>query len=546
MANRFVLLFFCLSFSNFLWSQNNEQLLSQLNLREKIGQLCFIAAATDEIADRELVEGWFKWQPLYRIDRQHTLRMIKQCAVGGIVFYGKYAQPSEQFALTQHYQSVSKVPLLITLDAEVGVASRLNSKSSMRFPYNMTLGAIQDKELIYQTGYEVGLQLKTLGVHVNFAPVVDVNNNPANPVIGMRSFGSDKERVALAGIAYMRGLQDSGIIACAKHFPGHGDTSVDSHLALPLIKHTIGHLKANELYPFKQMIDAGVKSVMTAHLEVPALEKESGLPSSLSKTTVTELLQKQMGFNGLIFTDALGMKGVAEHFEPGEVELKALQAGNDVLLCPLDVVKAIDRIEKAVLEGEISEAEIDRKVLKVLEAKKWALAHSKKESASNLQPLLNRESAQQLLQQLYRNSITCVKCEPDFPKNLASEKVLVICTDPVLNIFEYLLKKSFPLSSDVDSYEISHVVLGVVLKTDFENELSKEVLQKQIHKFKTENKKVTVVLFSSPYFLPVFNEADNVFVAYEVEGGAQIAAAEVLNDLIKPKGILPVQIESDK
>lgn len=540
MANRFFIL--SLLFSNFLWSQNNEQLLSQLSLREKIGQLCFVAAATDETIDRDLVEEWRKWQPLYRIERRHTQEMIKECAPGGIVFYGKNAHPTEQLALTQYYQSISKVPLLIALDAEVGVASRLNPKNCLRFPYNMTLGAIQDKELIYQTGYEVGVELKALGVHVNFAPVVDVNNNPANPVIGMRSFGENKERVALAGIAYMRGLQDAGIVACAKHFPGHGDTSVDSHLALPLIEHSIEHLKANELYPFKQLIDAGVKSIMTAHLEVPALEKESGLPASLSKSTVTDFLQRQMGFKGLIFTDALGMKGVADHFAPGELELKALQAGNDILLCPVDVVKAIDRIEKAVRQGEMSEAEIDRKVLKVLEAKRWAFAHSKKnENVSGLQTLLNAESAQQLLQQLFRKAMTCVKCEPDFPKNLSSEKILIITTDPSLKLFENLLRKVFHSQCNDESDEISHIIIGVVSKAECENMHFEEIIN-QIAKMKSENIKVTVVLFGSPYLLSKFKEAENVLTAYEVEEGAQIAAAEVLSGLIKCEGILPVKV----
>lgn len=544
MASRFFLLFI-LTFSNFLFSKNemDDHPLSQLSLREKIGQLCFIAAAIDETADPELMKGWHEWQPLYRIDRQYTEQMIKQCKIGGIVFYGKYAQPAEELALTQYYQSISKIPLLITLDAEVGLTSRLNSESSMRFPYNMTLGAMQDNELIYQAAYEVGRQLKLLGVHVNFAPVVDVNNNPANPVIGMRSFGSDKERVAVAGIAYMRGLQDAGIIACAKHFPGHGDTSVDSHLFLPLIGHSLEHLRSNELYPFKKLIDAGVKSVMTAHLEIPALEKEAGLPSSLSKAVVTGLLQEQMGFKGLIFSDALGMKGVADRFEPGEVELRTLQAGNDVLLCPLDVVKAIDRIEKAVLNGEISESEIDRKVLKVLDAKKWALANSQIVNPLNLQQAINTESAKHLLQQLFLKAVTCVKCEPNFPKSLSKEKVAVIGLDPSLNIFVDFLKKNLDVLDESGIQEASHVVLAVFSKTGSEGEVSKMRLKNKIRELKTSNKKVTVVLFSSPYLLPVISEADNVIVAYEPERGAQIAAAEVMSCLFKPEGILPVKLE---
>lgn len=351
------------------YAQEPNELLATMTLRDKIAQLCVVATVFSEERDPQILQEWFKIQPIYHLEHAYIEKLIKEHHIGGIIFYGKNALPQEALHIIQHFQSLSKIPLLMTLDAEQGLGSRLDNQHVTRYPDNQTLGASNDLTLIYKTANEVGHQLKQLGIHVNFAPVVDINSNPNNPVIGKRSFGANKENVAACGIAYMQGLQDAGIIACAKHFPGHGDTSVDSHLALPLITHSLEHLKANELYPFQKLIDAGVKSIMTAHLEIPSLEPTPKLPASLSKSIITTLLQKEMGFHGLIFTDALGMKGVADNFQPGVIELKALQAGNDILLCPMDPIAAIDRIEKAVSLGEISESEINQKVLKLLKLK---------------------------------------------------------------------------------------------------------------------------------------------------------------------------------
>lgn len=540
---------------------DEQEILFQLTLREKIGQLCFVAAAIDEKQDKELIENWYDWQPLYHLDAQHVEKMVKDFKVGGIVFYGHHASPDALLKLVNQLQSLNTIPLLMTIDAEMGLGLRLENKSVIKFPYNMTLAATQDLDLIYQVGYEVGRELKLLGLHVNFAPVVDINNNPKNPVIGMRSFGSSKELVANCGIAYMNGLQDAGVIACAKHFPGHGDTAVDSHLALPVINHSVEHLINNEIYPFKKLIASGVKSIMTAHIELPALDSEINLPASLSKKIVFGLLRKDFAFPGLIFTDALGMKGVADQFEPGELELRALQAGNDVLLCPVDVEKAINRIEKAVLQGEISEREINIKLLRVLAAKKWALEHA--DADLNLVSLssLKSEQALTLNQTLFDKAMTCLKCEADFLKKLPLNDAVVINTNSDLKEFEKVLSEQtsytfvdenfkengFSLSKFFkwfwDSSENSikknpHIIIAV--STDSFVEGNTQPLIDRIHTLKEAGKTVTVVLFCSPYLVPELIEADNVILAYESAMDAQISAGKVLSGTLLPEGKLPV------
>src|SRR5690606_33150032 len=236
----------------------------------------------------------------------------------------------------------------------------------------MTLGAIQDTQLIYEMGKEIAGQFKELGMHINFAPVVDVNSNPDNPVIGYRSFGEEKTLVAKNSLAYMKGLQDNGIMANAKHFPGHGDTDLDSHYTTPIINNSKQQIVDVDLFPYRELIEQGLMSVMVAHLHVPSLGSKSNLPTTLSRSVVTDLLKEEMNFNGLIFTDALNMKGVSNLYKPGEVDLLALLAGNDILLYAEDVPKSKELILNAVKEGQISQQEIDLRVRKVLKAKYWA------------------------------------------------------------------------------------------------------------------------------------------------------------------------------
>jgi beta-glucosidase-like glycosyl hydrolase len=271
---------------------------------------------------------------------------IKKYNVGALCFF--QGGPVRQADLTNLYQSMAQTPLMVTIDGEWGLGMRLDSVA--KFPYQLTIGAINDENLVYRMGLAVGEQCKRIGVHVNYAPVVDINNNPNNPVIGFRSFGEDKDKVSAFGIAYMKGMQDAGIMACAKHFPGHGDVDVDSHLDLPVINKTMGQLDSLELVPFKAIFDAGVGSVMIAHLYIPAIDNTANRATSISKNNVTDLLRNKLHYNGLTFTDALEMKGVAKYFPGGTISVEAIIAGNDMLCLPESVGESIEAIKKAIAD----------------------------------------------------------------------------------------------------------------------------------------------------------------------------------------------------
>lgn len=344
--------------------QKAEELLKTFTLEQKIGQLFMVAAVSDEESNKLRLLH----KPM-RMDRAYIEELIKKHHIGGVIFLGK-GTPDKQIARTQHFQRLSAIPLLIGQDLEPGPVMSSRLPTVEQFPDAATLGTCDDDE-VYAVGAKLAALCKHLGVHINFAPVVDVNTNTNNPIINKRSFGATPELVTRKAIALMRGLQDASILACAKHFPGHGDTDVDSHRDLPHVSHTKKRLAAVELPPFKNLIDNGVASVMTAHLAVPALEAEPNRPTSLSRNVVTNVLQKELGFEGLVVTDGLDMQGVTKHFKPGEIELHALRAGNDILLCPMDAPKAIALIKQAIDEGTISTEELDRHVLKILLAKQW-------------------------------------------------------------------------------------------------------------------------------------------------------------------------------
>ena len=364
-----------------------DSVFSTLSLDDRIGQLMMVAAYSNKDAKHEAeIEA-----------------LVRERNIGGLIFF--QGGPLRQAHLTNRYQGAARTPLLLGMDLEWGLAMRLDS--TIRFPRQMTLGALRDDALITEMGLEIARQMKRLGVHVSFSPVVDVNNNPANPVINDRSFGEDRETVARKGIAYMRGLQQGGVIATAKHFPGHGDTDSDSHYALPLIAHSRTRLDSMELYPFQRLVDEGLTAMMVGHLEVPALDSTKGQPSTLSKPIVSGLLEQELGFRGLVFTDALNMKGVANAEKPGEIELRALLAGNDVMLFPQDPVKAIERIRTAVASGELDRAVIDHKCLKVLRAKEWAgLDRNVQVRTEGLHADLNTTQSKLLRRNLYGAAIT--------------------------------------------------------------------------------------------------------------------------------------------
>ncbi|RYY67146.1 MAG: serine hydrolase, partial [Chitinophagaceae bacterium] len=349
----------------------------------------------------------------------HVDSLINLYNVGGLCFF--QGGPVRQALLTNHYQAIARTPLLVTMDAEFGLGMRLDSIT--RYPYQSTMGALQNEALVYEVGASMARQLKRIGVQVNFAPVVDVNNNPNNPVIGYRSFGENKEKVARYGVALMKGLQDHGVLASAKHFPGHGDVEVDSHLDLPVIRKSMGSLDSLELYPFKQLFKAGVGSVMIAHLAIPAIDTTANLPTSLSASNVNGLLRHDLGYKGIAFTDGLEMKGVTKYYSAGEIAVRALEAGNDMLLLPEDVPAAISAIENAIDEKRLRKKDIEASVKKVLHTKyTLGLSQWKAVDTTHLLADLNAET-DSLREEVARNTVTILRNDagllPLGPKRIA-------------------------------------------------------------------------------------------------------------------------------
>lgn len=331
-----------------LWA---DSVMNKMSLRQRVAQMMVLRVPLNMNAKQQ----------------KSFEKLIRDNEVGGVCFFVGTA--SQTLPQIKSYQSVSKFPLLVCIDGEWGLGMRL--KDCYSFPHQMLMGALasEDDTLIYQVGKEIGIQCKKMGIHINFAPVVDLNSNPKNPVIGIRSFGEIKERVARKGIMYMRGMQSEGVMACAKHFPGHGDTDVDSHEDLPVINHTREYIDSVDLYPFRKMFDAGVGSVMIAHLQINALDNTPHQPSSLSEPIVTQLLRKKMGYKGLIITDGIDMKGVTKYYKDGNAELQALRAGNDLIILPPDVEKSISLICSEAKTDTALMHRIDEHCRRILKAK---------------------------------------------------------------------------------------------------------------------------------------------------------------------------------
>ena len=361
-----------------------------MSIHEKVGQLFMVDVFSKDSKDKtDLINS-----------------LIKDYYIGGIIF--SKGGPVRQAKLSNQYQKISKTPLLMAMDAEWGLAMRLDS--TFAYPWNMTLGAIADNKIVYDIGKQIGAHVKRMGMHINFSPVVDINTNPNNPIIGNRSFGEDRDNVTNKALAYMRGMQSTGILANAKHFPGHGDTDLDSHKILPTISFTKKRLDSIELHPYKRLFQEGLSSVMVAHLNLPALEKRKNFPSSISKVIVTDLLQDDLNFQGLIFTDALNMKGASNFKKPGEIDLAAFLAGNDVLLISESIPKAHQLIVEAIRKGKISEERLSRSVKKILFAKyKVGLNNYQPIELNSLLSDLNTPYDVMLYEKAIENALTVLK-----------------------------------------------------------------------------------------------------------------------------------------
>ncbi len=367
-----------------------DSIYANMTLDEKVGQLFMVRAFSNSS----------------KVHENEVASLINKYHIGGLIFSS--GGPVRQAKLNNLYQAISKTPLLVGMDAEWGLSMRLDS--TYAFPYNMTLGAVRDQRLIEKTGYHIGEHCKRIGVHFNFAPVADINTNAENPIIGNRSFGEDRDNVTAKSSAFMKGMQAAGVLANAKHFPGHGDTDSDSHKTLPTINFSEQRIDSVELFPYRQLIKEGLSSVMVAHLNVPSLESTPGVPSSLSKHIVTDMLKEDMGFKGLIFTDALEMKGVSNYSTPGDIDLAAFKAGNDVLLISEDVPKSVAKIIDAYNTKEISETRLQESVKKILMAKyKVGLNNYQPIGTARLVEDLNRLEDDLLYGELMENAITVLK-----------------------------------------------------------------------------------------------------------------------------------------
>lgn len=484
-----------------------------LNLEEKIGQLFMVAAYSGGNEQH------------YQVIDQ----LVKKHNIGGLIFM--QGHPHSQATLINRYQSHSEIPLLIGMDAEWGLGMRLDSTIS--YPKQMTLGAIENDSLIYKMGTEIAQQLKMVGAHINFAPVVDVNNNPNNPVIGIRSFGENKHRVSQKAIMYMNGLQDNGVIAVAKHFPGHGDTDKDSHRTLPAINHKKDRLEQLELYPFQQLIDNGVKGVMSGHLQVDALDASA--PSSLSNKTITKLLKNDMRFDGLVFSDALNMKAVSNDYE--NVELQAFQAGNDILLFSQDVPGAVKTLKKGIKRSRELKAQLEVSVKKILQAKYEAgLNRYKPLQKDNLTLKLNNPKYVATKQALYKEAVTVVKSK-SLPIAILDNKYFASLSFGETSVFnKYLEKYTFIHHQDrLDLKSLSNydqVIVGATRKLS-SNELD-------ILKELDQRTKVSISYFGSPYDIAQFDSFSDVICTYQNDSLAQITAAEAIFGAISVSGKLPV------
>jgi beta-N-acetylhexosaminidase len=488
-------------------------------------------------------------------------RMVTNHQIGGLIFFK--GDPLTEVRLTNKYQGLSKIPMFIAIDGEWGLSMRLSQ--TVAYPYQMALGGLEGQELVYQMGRQVGKQCKRMGIHINFAPTIDINNNPANPVINYRSFGEDRENVANKGWAYAKGMQDERVIACAKHFPGHGDTDTDSHLDLPVIKHNRKRLDSLEMYPFRRLIDSGVMSVMTAHLYIPAIDATPNQAISISEKAINGILKKEMGFDGLAITDALNMKGVAKFYQPGELDLKALIAGNDILLAPGNVPKAIDMIEAAIKKGTITQKYLDDKVKKILMYKRWAgIETFTPISEENLISDLNTNFDQMLLAKMAEQEISLVRdADHLLPLKVGKNQkigslVIGLGGD---NEFHKSLKQYANISTAYTSKNANYDVLMAGAKKLNDA----EVLIISLHgtsKFPSSNygvpseaakfirdisqkRKVIFANFGNAYNLKNFANVPTIVLAYEDNPINHAKVAQVLFAAIGTKAKLPVTVNQE-
>ena len=519
-----------------------DSVFNTLTEEERLGQLFMIRAHSDKGPEFE----------------QQVEDIVRKYHVGGLCFF--QGTPERQAELTNRYQALSDhLPLMISMDAEWGLGMRLKD-GTISYPKQIMLGAIHDNRLIYEMGREIAVQCRRLGVHLNFAPVADVNNNPANPVINDRSFGEDRNNVAAKSFQYMMGLQDGGVMACAKHFPGHGDTNVDSHHDLPVISHSYEHLDSLELFPFKTLIQYGIGSFMVAHLNVPAIDPRENRPSTLSRSIITNLLREKMGFDGLIFTDAMEMQGVAKYFLPGYADLEALRAGNDMICLPGDIGASIAAIQSALASDSLDRKQVDASVKRILRAKyRLGLTKPQRVETADIRRDLNRPESILLKRRLVENALTLVRDRAGIVGFDQVEKYKLATLafgDTNRTVFQTTCGFFAPMAhfnkpKDIDStwaeplldtLSTYDVVLLSLHDMSRRPDASFGLRDSQILWINrlSERTKVVLTVFGNPYSLRFFEGIPVVLEAYNEEPITQEIAAQALFGAADIRGKLPV------
>ncbi|WP_231633111.1 beta-N-acetylhexosaminidase [Numidum massiliense] len=524
---------------------------NQLSLRQKVGQLMMFGFSGLTVSE-------------------DIRQLIAEDYVGGIILFARnIGTPSDVLRLTSDLQAVAKQtaqpnPLLIAIDQENGAVRRLG-KGPTLFPGNMLLGAIDEPEATRAVARATGAELKALGINMNLAPVLDVNNNPHNPVIGVRAFGEDPEKVSTHGTAAIAGYREAGVLATAKHFPGHGDTHTDSHLALPTIAHDLERLERVEFVPFKRGIQAGVECVMVAHVYFPALEPGKDVPATLSRAVVTGLLREKMGFSGVVTTDCLEMKAISEGIGTAEGALRALKAGCDILMVSHTAHEqkaAIERIVQAVEQGELAEEILDAAVARVLNMKQNKLTWD------DVPPPVGGKAHQQLAERLYARGVTVVKNEGILPlddSTSTSGDILVVTPEKAVStLVEDVEYADYRLADALRAHssrvtEVTFSVDGTVSDAEMEslvvqaqsadtvivgtvNMHLKPTQAELVRTLLTKNKRLIVVAMRNPYDLMAVPDVPAYVATYEFTFPALCACADVIFGKTEAQGKLPVTI----
>ena len=508
-----------------------DSLYARLSMDERIGQLYIVALYTNK--DQNHISG--------------VRKLVEQERIGGIILMQDDAE--QEIALVNEFQKKSRVPMLFGMDAEWGLYQRI--KTAHKFPWAMTLGAIQDNNLVYEMASKIAEDAKKMGIYWNFAPVVDVNTNPKNPIIGNRSFGSDVQNVIAKSLAYAQGLQDNGVLAAIKHFPGHGDTDVDSHLDLPVVKHSLERLNKIELAPFKALMDRKIGGAMIAHLYVPQLEKGKNIPASISYDIVTNLLKNKFRYEGLVITDALNMNAVAKKYPAGELDLRAFKAGNDVLLFSQDVPTGKKLIKEAIQKGEISEKRLEESVKKILKTKYLlGLQNLRPLSSEGINNALNNDSHAKISEKLYANALTLLKDEKQLFPLREKEVYYLPLEEASHEAFLQELSKEIKVKK-ISFKEIQSIPENAVVIIGLHKDNSTAYKpykiswesKRLINQVKSRNQ-VILNVFGSPYALQDVDISgiSSVLVSYENNPLSMKTTAEAYLGKQKINGRLPVVV----